>query len=191
MLLRPSNSRCSRMALSRASMGLGRLFRGVQQIGASFRTFVRNFVKKTLFVLNNKPNNKQSTQIACMDKHLETRAMFAGYRPSDAQMAVKPPMHPASTFVFPDARTGAAHMETAYGIESAETPPDGFIYSRLGNPTVAMAEQRLAAWDDSQDAFQRRCWRGRGRVVPFGLWGRCTAERTTSWTRCSPQWGAR
>ena len=43
-------------------------------------------------------------------------------------------------------------METAYGIEGAETPPDGFIYSRLGNPTVTMAEQRLAAWDDSEDA---------------------------------------
>ena len=87
-----------------------------------------------------------------MLKHLETRAMFAGHRPSDANMAIKPPMHPASTFVFPDARTGAAHMETAYGVEGAETPPDGFIYSRLGNPTVTMAEQRLAAWDSSEDA---------------------------------------
>ena len=87
-----------------------------------------------------------------MHKHLETRAMFAGHRPSDANMAIKPPMHPASTFVFRDARTGAAHMETAYGVEGAETPPDGFIYSRLGNPTVTMAEQRLAAWDSSEDA---------------------------------------
>ena len=87
-----------------------------------------------------------------MHKHLETRAMFAGHRPSDANMAIKPPMHPASTFVFPDARTGAAHMETAYGVEGAETPPDGFIYSRLGNPTVTMAEQRLSAWDSSEDA---------------------------------------
>ena len=87
-----------------------------------------------------------------MNKHLETRAMFAGYQPSDAHMAVKPPMHPASTFVFPNARTGAAHMETAYGVEGATTPPDGFIYSRLGNPTVNMAEARLAAWDDSEDA---------------------------------------
>ena len=71
--------------------------------------------------------------------------MFAGYRPEEANMAVKPPLHPASTFVFPDARTGAAHMETAYGVEGAETPPDGFIYSRLGNPTLRMAEARLAA----------------------------------------------
>ncbi|MGB2228456.1 MAG: methionine gamma-lyase, partial [Flavobacteriales bacterium] len=71
-----------------------------------------------------------------MKTRLETRAMFAGYRPEEANMAVKPPLHPASTFVFPDARTGAAHMETAYGVEGAETPPDGFIYSRLGNPTL-------------------------------------------------------
>ena len=78
--------------------------------------------------------------------------MFAGYRPEEANMAVKPPLHPASTFVFPDARTGAAHMETAYGVEGAETPPDGFIYSRLGNPTLRMAEARLAAWDDSEDS---------------------------------------
>ena len=99
-----------------------------------------------------KNQTKNNDQIDPMKKHLETRAMFAGYRPSDAQMAVKPPMHPASTFVFPDARTGAAHMETAYGVEGAETPPEGFIYSRLGNPTITMAEQRLAAWDDSEDA---------------------------------------
>lgn len=87
-----------------------------------------------------------------MDKHLETRAMFAGYRPAEANMAVKPPIHPASTFVFPDARTGAAHMETAYGVHGTETPPEGFIYSRLGNPTVSMAEKRLSAWDESEDA---------------------------------------
>jgi methionine-gamma-lyase len=88
-----------------------------------------------------------------MKKNLETRAMFAGHTPSAAnQFAVKPPMHPASTFVFPDARTGAAHMETAYGVEGAETPPEGFIYSRLGNPTLNLAETRLAAWDESDDA---------------------------------------
>jgi methionine-gamma-lyase len=115
-------------------------------------TFERNFVNFYSFVQFESPIKGHSCQIGRMDKHLETRAMFAGYRPADANMAVKPPMHPASTFVFPDARTGAAHMETAYGVEGAETPPEGFIYSRLGNPTVHMAEQRLAAWDDSEDA---------------------------------------
>ena len=88
-----------------------------------------------------------------MKTHLETKALFAGYNPADNHGAVKPPMHPASTFVFPSAAVGAAHMETAYGVEGAETPPEGgFIYSRLGNPTLSVAEARLAAWDESDAA---------------------------------------
>lgn len=85
--------------------------------------------------------------------HLETRSIFSGYEPAENFGAVKPPIHPASTFIFPDARTGAAQMETAYGIEGAETPPeDAFIYSRLGNPTLSVAEKRLASWDDTDMA---------------------------------------
>jgi len=88
-----------------------------------------------------------------MNTHLETKALFAGYDPSDSHGAVKPPIHPASTFVFPSAAAGAAHMETAYGVDGAETPPEGgFIYSRLGNPTLSVAESRLAAWDESDAA---------------------------------------
>ena len=84
---------------------------------------------------------------------LETRSLFAGYYPSENFGAVKPPIHPASTFVFPSARAGAALMETAYGIEGAEAPEgDGFIYSRLGNPTLTVAEKRLATWDGADAA---------------------------------------
>ena len=91
-----------------------------------------------------KPNKNHS---------IETRSIFAGYDPTENFGAVKPPIHPASTFIFPDARTGAAHMETAYGSEGADTPPeDGFIYSRLGNPTLNIAEKRLASWDDTDTA---------------------------------------
>jgi methionine-gamma-lyase len=44
-------------------------------------------------------------------------------------------------------------METAYGVEGAETPPEnGFIYSRLGNPTLTVAEKRLASWDGAEMA---------------------------------------
>ena len=60
-----------------------------------------------------------------MTKHLETKALFAGYNPADNHGAIKPPMHPSSTFVFRTAAEGAALMETAYGIEGAETPPEG------------------------------------------------------------------
>ncbi|MGY8917240.1 MAG: trans-sulfuration enzyme family protein [Flavobacteriales bacterium] len=88
-----------------------------------------------------------------MNTHLETKALFAGYNPADNHGAIKPPMHPSSTFVFRTAAEGAALMETAYGIEGAETPPEGaFIYSRLGNPTLSVAETRLATWDQSDAA---------------------------------------
>ena len=84
---------------------------------------------------------------------LETRSLFAGYDPSENFGAIKPPIHPASTFVFPNAQAGASLMEAAYGIESAEAPEGGgFIYSRLGNPTLTIAEERLASWDGADAA---------------------------------------
>jgi methionine-gamma-lyase len=86
--------------------------------------------------------------------HLFTSAPFAGHNPAENLGAVKPPMHPASTFVFPNAETGAAHLETAYGVPGAEAPErPGYIYSRLSNPTLELAEKRLAAWDASDDAL--------------------------------------
>ena len=48
-----------------------------------------------------------------MNTHLETKALFAGYDPSDNHGAVKPPIHPVSTFVLPSAAVGAAHMHIA------------------------------------------------------------------------------
>ena len=86
---------------------------------------------------------------------LETRAMFAGYHPASADGAVKPPLQPSSTFVFPTAEEGAAMMAAAYGLPTGLEPdvsPKGHIYSRLTNPTIDVAEARLAAWDESEDA---------------------------------------
>lgn len=86
-------------------------------------------------------------------EHLSTRAMFAGYLPMEGKGAVKPPMYLTSTFVFPDAETGAQLMESVYGVEGVPPPADlGFIYSRLSNPTIVTAEARLAAWDASEEA---------------------------------------
>jgi methionine-gamma-lyase len=79
--------------------------------------------------------------------HPDTLAIHAGHRPADHQGAVKPPIHATSTFVFPTAEEGAAHMEAAYGVEGAVAPDSGYIYSRLGNPTRTAAEERLAALD--------------------------------------------
>jgi methionine-gamma-lyase len=101
--------------------------------------------------MNTKP--RQNDEFHPSMAHLETSAPFAGHRPAEHLGAVKPPLHPASTFVFPSAEEGAAHMETAYGVEGAQSPEKpGYIYSRLSNPTLEVAEQRLAAWDASESA---------------------------------------
>ena len=85
--------------------------------------------------------------------HRETTAPFVGHRPADHEGSIKTPIYPTSTFKFSSAEEGAAHMETAYGVPGAATPngPNA-IYSRLSNPTLSAAEQRLAAWDESEDA---------------------------------------
>lgn len=85
-------------------------------------------------------------------KHFETRAVHAGHSTQDAQGAVKPALHRASTFAFPSAENGAAHMEAAYGVPGVTAPDSGYIYSRLHNPTIAAAETRLAALDQADSS---------------------------------------
>ena len=73
-----------------------------------------------------------------MTKHLETKALFAGYNPADNHGAIKPPMHPSSTFVFRTAAEGAALMETASsGIEV----PNPIITALISN----LETQKLCA----------------------------------------------
>ena len=85
--------------------------------------------------------------------HRETTAPFVGHHPADHEGSIKTPIYPTSTFKFSSAEEGAAHMETAYGVPGAATPSGpNAIYSRLSNPTLSAAEQRLAAWDESEDA---------------------------------------
>jgi methionine-gamma-lyase len=85
--------------------------------------------------------------------HRETTAPFVGHHPADHEGSIKTPIYPTSTFKFSSAEEGAAHMETAYGVPGAAAPKGpSDIYSRLSNPTLSAAEQRLSAWDESEDA---------------------------------------
>lgn len=85
--------------------------------------------------------------------HRETTAPFVGHHPADHEGSIKTPIYPTSTFKFSSAEEGAAHMETAYGVPGAATPKGpNAIYSRLSNPTLSAAEQRLSAWDESEGA---------------------------------------
>lgn len=64
-----------------------------------------------------------------------TILIHGGQKP-DALMAVNPPIYQTSTFAFRNAQDGA----DCFSGES-----DGFIYTRLGNPTIRVLEDAVAA----------------------------------------------
>jgi methionine-gamma-lyase len=85
--------------------------------------------------------------------HPESLMMTYGFRPEWSEGAAAPPIFQTSTFVFPSARVGARCFELAYAMDEArpDEHPD-LIYSRLNNPGLEIAEDRLALWDSAETA---------------------------------------
>jgi methionine-gamma-lyase len=73
-----------------------------------------------------------------------TRAVHAGEHPDPTTGAVVPPVHLSTTFAFPSAEAGAA-------LFAGERP--GYIYTRLGNPTVAVLEAKVADLEGGEAAL--------------------------------------
>lgn len=69
---------------------------------------------------------------------LDTLALHAGQRPDPVTGARAVPIYQTTSYVFRDADHAAA-------LFNLEQP--GYIYSRIGNPTVAVLEERIAALD--------------------------------------------
>lgn len=72
---------------------------------------------------------------------LATIAVHAGHDPAEAMGAVSPPVYQTGTFVAKDTAELMA-------INSGEKR--GYVYSRVRNPTVLAAEQRVAALEGAQ-----------------------------------------
>jgi cystathionine beta-lyase/cystathionine gamma-synthase len=72
-----------------------------------------------------------------------TRAVHAGFEPAEHLGAVTPPIYQSATFVSVD----TAELEAVN-----EGRKRGFVYSRVRNPTVLAAEQRLAALEEAESA---------------------------------------
>lgn len=68
--------------------------------------------------------------------HPDTLVIHGGEHIQDPYGALSTPLYQTSTFVFPDAETGGRRF-------AGEEP--GYMYSRLGNPTITQLEQRMAA----------------------------------------------
>ncbi|HYX53104.1 MAG TPA: methionine gamma-lyase [Candidatus Limnocylindrales bacterium] len=74
---------------------------------------------------------------------MATRAIHSGYDPLRYEGALNPPVFMTSTYAFPDAETGSSRFA---GREN------GYIYSRMGNPTVAVLERRIADLEGAEGA---------------------------------------
>jgi methionine-gamma-lyase len=71
----------------------------------------------------------------------ETEVIHFGYHAGEHQDSLVPPLYQTSTFTFDSAEQGERRFA---GKE------EGYIYSRLGNPTVKMLEDRMAALENGE-----------------------------------------
>jgi len=77
-------------------------------------------------------------------KGFNTKAIHAGQKPCPVTGAHVTPIYQTSTFVFKDVDQGARRFA---GEEA------GYIYTRLGNPTVAELEEKIAALEGGEAAL--------------------------------------
>ncbi|WHZ60321.1 methionine gamma-lyase [Metabacillus hrfriensis] len=74
----------------------------------------------------------------------ETKVIQGQKQMNDPYNSLTPPLYQTATFVFDRAETG----EKRFAGEE-----EGHIYSRLGNPTVQLAEQKIAALEEAEAAL--------------------------------------
>ncbi|MFD2762427.1 methionine gamma-lyase [Lentibacillus juripiscarius] len=75
------------------------------------------------------------------DKYFETSVIHDGYNPDYMLGSLSSPLFQTSTFTFETAEQGERRFA---GME------DGYIYSRLGNPTVSVLEEKMAALENGE-----------------------------------------
>ncbi len=77
------------------------------------------------------------------ERGIGTRSVHAGQSPDPETGAMAPPIYQTTSYVFDDAETAADR----YALED-----DGYIYSRIANPTVTTLEDRLTALEGGAGA---------------------------------------
>ncbi|PEC19727.1 methionine gamma-lyase [Bacillus cereus] len=77
-------------------------------------------------------------------KHMETALIHHGYESNENKGSLTPPLFQTSTFTFETAQQGEASFA---GVDPS------YIYSRLGNPTVKLFEERMAVLEGGEEAL--------------------------------------
>ena len=96
---------------------------------------------------------KDDTPKAIGDRKLKpsTLMMGHGYDPALSEGSLKPPIFLTSTFVFPNAAAGKRHFEGVTGKRPGGA--EGLVYSRFNGPNQEILEDRLAVWEEAEDAL--------------------------------------
>jgi methionine-gamma-lyase len=80
-----------------------------------------------------------------------TLMMGYGFDPELSEGSLKPPIFLTSTFVFENAAAGKRFFEGVTGKRPGGA--EGLIYSRFNGPNQEILEDRLALWEDADDAL--------------------------------------
>jgi methionine-gamma-lyase len=91
---------------------------------------------------------------------IDTDCIHAGQAPDPVFGCVAPPIYQTSTFVFKTPEEGAARF-------AGKDP--GYIYTRMGNPTIAMLEANVAAMEEGNFALATSSGMAAASTVFFSL----------------------
>ena len=80
-----------------------------------------------------------------------TLMMGFGFDPVLSEGSLKPPIFLTSTFVFENAAAGKRHFEGVTGKRPGGS--EGLVYSRFNGPNQEILEDRLALWEDAEEAL--------------------------------------
>ena len=81
----------------------------------------------------------------------QTLMLGYGFDPELSEGSLKPPIFLTSTFVFENAAAGKRFFEGVTGKRPGGA--EGLIYSRFNGPNQEILEDRLAVWEDADDAL--------------------------------------
>ena len=98
-----------------------------------------------------RPPRPSPTQIGNHKLSAQSLMLGYGFDPELSEGSLKPPIFLTSTFVFESAAAGKRFFEGVTGKRPGGA--EGLIYSRFNGPNQEILEDRLAVWEDADDAL--------------------------------------
>ena len=102
-------------------------------------------------ISHHRPPRPSPTSIGNHKLKPQTLMLGYGFDPELSEGSLKPPIFLTSNFVFENAAAGKRFFEGVTGKRPGGA--EGLIYSRFNGPNQEILEDRLAVWEDADDAL--------------------------------------